>query len=565
MARIRIAQNSFTGGQIDEGLLLRQDLEAYFKSVITATNVVVQPQGGLKRRGGFEYIATTNSSNVARLVEFEFNTEQKYLFVFTAGRLDVYADDALDDTITSSPISTITEAMLPDLNFAQTADTMYLVHEDLQPIKITRTGASTFSASSVTFSNIPTYDYGSGAEAVISATRGWPKTVAFYQGRLWLGGLKSRPQTMLGSKINSYEDLNEGTSLDDEAINITIDDAEVNAINGLFPGRHLQLFTTGGEYFIPQGVANDPITPSNITISKQTLHGSTGLRPVSVDGATLFYDGKDVREFIYNDVEQSYVAGSLSILSSGVLSSCTDTAIRRTTSTSNANYLYLVNSDGSIAVLNTLRNQKLTAWSKWTTDGTFEDIAVVGDDVYVVVNRTINSATVRYIEKLNEDHKTDASLIQTSGGATDSWSGLSHLEGETVKAIGDDFIMTDVTVASGAVTTENEVTETEFGINFAFTIKTVPADAEVSGDVLTGKRKRLVSILMRVNDTRSFTVNGYAPPIEPIGDIFDGTPTLTDDWVFVRLGGYDRFAQVTITQEEPLEFELYGFVLEVSI
>ena len=565
MAKVKISQTSFSSGQIDDGLLMRQDLEAYFKGAVTLDNLIVNPQGGVERRGGFEYIATTQSSNAGRLVEFEFNTEQKYLFVFTAARLDVYADDALVTSVTSSPISTITEAMLPDINFAQTADTIYLVHPDLQTMRITRTAATTFTATSVTFSNIPTYDYGSGAEAVISASRGWPKTVVFYQGRLWLGGLKGRPQTILASRVSSFEDLDTTATTDDYGLDITIDDEKVNAINGLFAGRHIQLFTTGGEYYIPQGATNDPITPTNIAIRKQTLHGSTGLRPVSVDGATLFYDGKDVREFLFNDVEQSYVAGSLSILSSDTINSCVDIAIRRTTSASNANYLYLVNGDGTIGVLNTLRSQKLTAWTTWSTNGTFEDIAVVGDEVYVITNRTINSATVRYIEKLNSEHKTDASTLQDNGSPTTSWSNLDHLDGETVKAIGDDFIMDDSAVASGSATSEESVTIAEFGIDFAFTLKTVPADAQVQGTVQTGKRKRLVNILCRVNNTRNFTVNGYRPPLEPIGNIFDGTPTLISDWIEIHLGGFDRFAQVTITQEEPLEFELYGFVLEVSI
>jgi hypothetical protein len=161
--RLHKYQAGFNKGQLSPALFGRTDIDSmYSQGAEEVTNAYVMPQGGLRRREGLEYIATTTSSAAGRLVSFEFNTEQKYLLVFTAGEMKVYKDDVLQATITSSPISTLTAAMVAEMKWTQSADTLYLVHEDVQPIKVTRASHTSWSASSVTFSNIPTYDYGSG-------------------------------------------------------------------------------------------------------------------------------------------------------------------------------------------------------------------------------------------------------------------------------------------------------------------------------------------------------------------------------------------------------------------
>lgn len=559
------SQTSFVAGELDPGLIARVDLDSYYKGAATLTNLDVIPQGGIKRRPGLEYVATTPSSNVVKKVPFEFNDEQKYLIVFSAARMDVYADDVLVDTVTTGHITNLTEAMLASLDWTQSADTMYITHADLQTAKITRTGASTFTFTAVTFNNIPTFDFGSGAEAVISATRGWPVSCTFHQTRLVLAGLSSRPQTILMSKVGSYEDLNTTAATADYAIDITINSNQACAIRRCYSGRHLQIFTTGGEFYIPSGLDSAPITPDSVSVIPQTSHGSGYLKPVSVDGATLFFDGKDLREFLFKDVELSYIATSLSILATHMLSGCIAMALRKTISASSANYVYMVNSDGTVGVLNSLRNEGITAWSRWTTDGTFEDVCVVGDDVYFTVKRNINGGDVRYIEKANSSLKTDAAKSQTVGTATTAWSGLSHLEGETVKAIGNNFIMEDAVIASGATTSSEEVLTAEFGLDFAFELVTMPFNLPDQGGTIVGKRKRKVSIKLNLSDTRNILVDGWRPPYTPIGEVFSGEPSYMNGWYKVNLGGIDEDAQVTITQDQPLDFEMYGYVLEVKV
>lgn len=646
MAKVRRLQTSFIAGQLDPAVALRSDLEQYYDGAAILRDVLPITLGGLKRRPGLEYIAGVHSNDEAILIEFQFNDEQKYLFVVQAARIDIYSvpDDSLVATLTASPVSNITIDMLDTMCWTQSADTLILFHPDLQPISITRTGATTFASANVAFTNIPVYPFSTvtvthpaqtltpsgttgtitlaagggtifsgstdgqfveindglvyltghtsatvatgyvrealqsttmaasgawtletGYEAVFSASRGWPRSGVFHEERLWLGGLKSRPATMLGSKVADYFNLDEGSGRDADAINATIQSNQLNAINNIFSGRTLQIFTSGGEYSVPKSTVLSPITPGNVSFIQQTNHGSPNIRPVNVDGATIYYDRKDLRQFVYNDLQQSYTSPSLNLLATDILSNIVDMDLRRSTSSSNASYVFCVNDDGTLAVLNTLSSQNINAWVEWTTLGLFKRVRAVGDDVYFITQRSINNVDVRYIEKINDALKLDCSKQITAGGPTTGWNGLAHLNGETVKVLGDNFVQPDAAVSGGSSTTGDSVTVAEFGLAYYAYILPLPFAGVFFGEDVTAKMKRKVKAWLRVNDTRNILVDGYRPPLTNMEDAMDAVPSLTSDFVGVALGGYDRFCQAEITQDECVEFELYGFVMEIGI
>ena len=91
MSRIVQIQTNFSVGEIDPLLRARIDLKQYYSALQTATNVVIQPQGGAKRREGLRYLMTLDSgaANGVRLVPFEFNTDDSYMFAITPGKLYV--------------------------------------------------------------------------------------------------------------------------------------------------------------------------------------------------------------------------------------------------------------------------------------------------------------------------------------------------------------------------------------------------------------------------------------------------------------------------------------------
>ena len=173
MARFVTVQTNFSSGELDPLLRARVDLPAHSNGLEEANNVIVQPQGGVRRRPGTKYLmslpnsSSESAGNGVRLVPFEFSTSDSYMLCFTHNRMHVFKNNAqvldinggtLDYLDTSS--YGLTGARLGTINWTQSADTLIIVHPDIQPIKLVR-GATdaTWTASNVTFTTIPSYAY----------------------------------------------------------------------------------------------------------------------------------------------------------------------------------------------------------------------------------------------------------------------------------------------------------------------------------------------------------------------------------------------------------------------
>jgi hypothetical protein len=170
VARFISFQTNFSTGELDPRLRSRVDLEQYNNALEQATNVVIQPQGGLKRRPGLKHIfelpntGVESAGNGVRLIPFEFNVDDSYMLAFTHQRMHVIKNGALITAINGGANSflttTITSAMLNEISWTQSADTLIVVHPDLEPIRIVR-GATdaTWTASTITFDSIPLYAF----------------------------------------------------------------------------------------------------------------------------------------------------------------------------------------------------------------------------------------------------------------------------------------------------------------------------------------------------------------------------------------------------------------------
>ena len=203
-------------------------------------------------------------------------------------------------------------------------------------------------------------------EDVWSATRGYPKTAAFYAGRLWLGGTKSKLQSLFASRSGSFFDFYTEEGDDDEGIFTTISSRQLTEIIDINPDRGLQVFTAGAEFIVRGN------TPSDISIEAQTQHGASFLEVKSVDGATLFVDqnGRTLRSYLYNYNEDAYNSTDISVLSSQLINQPLDLATLTGSLSEDANWVFIVNQDGTAAILNTLRTQDINGFTKWTNGDT---------------------------------------------------------------------------------------------------------------------------------------------------------------------------------------------------
>jgi len=558
MPKVISLQTSFNSGVLDPRLASRTDLKHFYQGAEEATNVITMPQGGVKRRPGFKYVATINAE--ARLAAFAFNVEQTYLLVFTNLSVAVYKDGVHQADVTTP----YTTAQLFELQWTQSADTMILVHEDHAPRKLVRGASHTsWTLSTITLSNVPQFDFGSGAEDVWSGTRGYPKSVTFYQSRLWFGGSGQRPQTIWGSKTNDFYNFDDGTSLDDEGIDVTLDTDQVNAITAVYAGRHLNIFTTGGEF----SIQDSPITPAKIAVRRETLFGSTSIPPKMIDGSVIFIDrtGKSVREFLFSYNEDAYTSGTVSLLASHLLNSPVDMDVSKGTSSDDANYLYFVNGDGTMAVFNTLRAQEVSGWTKWETTGEVESVSVVVDEVYVIVKRTIDSSTVRYLEQLDVDSYTDANKIVTLGSPGTSVTGLAHLNGEACRVRADGAIRDNATPSGGSITLTEDGTVVEVGLNYTSSIKTMPVNMDFEDGPTLTRRKRIIKVVPNLYESLGISINGDRFIDRNFGMTLGSAPTPFTGIREMYLLGWTDLAQVEITQTDPTPMTLLGLGVEVEV
>ena len=416
-----------------------------------------------------------------------------------------------------------------------------------------------------------------GYEDVFSSTRGFPRTCTFHEGRLFFGGSKSLPNALFGSKIGDFFKFKTHEALDDDALFVTIATDSVNAITAMRSGRDLQIFTTDAEFFVPQADL-DPITPSNLVIKNATRRGSKeGIKPVSAEGGTLFIqrEGKALREFLFSDVDLNYQANNISLLSSHLLKTPRSMALRVATSTDDGDLLLITNDqDGTMGVFSILRSQNVVAPSEFITDGKFLDVGVDITDIYVVTERTINSATKRYVEMFDDQRTTDANIQYFSGATSPdqslpgntTCSNLSHLEGKTVDVVRDNFVLTDKTVSSGAITIDQAPSSfVEVGLPYTVEVKTLPAEPKLSSGVVVSRKRRILEATPVLDRTQNVAINGFQCVLESFPYTLGSVPTtFTGRKRIAPLLGYSDTAQLTFTQTQPLFATVLGVEYKLS-
>lgn len=415
------------------------------------------------------------------------------------------------------------------------------------------------------------WEFESGYEDVWSSSRGWPRSGTFHEGRLFFGGSKSRPSTVWGSVVADFFNFDPGQQLPDEAVEATLDTDEVNAINSIVSNRDLLVFTSGGEFFVPQG-SLDPIEPTNIIFKVTTRTGSKALKPISTENATYFIQrqGNQLIEYVFQDTDVNYRSQNFSLFSSHLIDDPVDITHVNPTSTSRPHTIILVNQDGTIAAYPFIRYQQVISPSLWTTEGLFKTACTDFDEIYVVVKRTINGSDVYHLEKFDFDFTTDAAtqFFGATLPGTTSVTGLNYLEGETVDVVRDDLALQQKTVSSGGITIDVAPTEyVEVGIPYTPIIETLPVETRLPNGNVQGFLKRITEVNLILNSTQSIKVDTEEVSFRNLEDLSLGTGIefYTGIKTVQPLNGFTEESTLTITQTKPLFFTLLGIEYKVSI
>lgn len=156
-----LLQTSFNGGELSARMEGRPDLAAYGIAARELTNLILTVQGPVVKRSGTAFVAWAKSSTAAvALIPFEYNITQGYVieagneyFRFFTNDAQIMAGD--DPYEIETPFET---ADLPNLDWEQSADVLYLVDGRHPPQRLARTGAETFSIGDLQLKNGPLKD-----------------------------------------------------------------------------------------------------------------------------------------------------------------------------------------------------------------------------------------------------------------------------------------------------------------------------------------------------------------------------------------------------------------------
>ena len=422
------------------------------------------------------------------------------------------------------------------------------------------------------------------------ATRGYPKTATLGEQRLLFAGAAGEPDTIRGSIIGDYQNFGPGTADDMELIYVLASN-EVNVINWLAFTKFLLVGSARAEWTL-KGQLDTGLTPTAAVIKPETFHGSQNGYITKVGNAIQFIEwgGRRIREFLYDYLTDAYESEDLTAFADHLTWSTTflSSAYQQTP----YSILWFVRSDGTLCGLTYYRKEKVLGWSRQTTataagTSVIESAAVIPnnvknrDDLWAVINRTINGGTVRYIEVLDWDKYLDCSKSY-DGAATATITGLSHLAGESVMirgtaADGIERIYPAQTVTGNQVTGLSPTVETaEVGI--AFTATATTCRIEKPGAELAGKIKGFGEVKVRCLNLPVLSIGGVRYKAGGVvagytaGTVFvipTGTGAISsstaDGDLIIPVTGYDRDGRVTLTQNLPLGGTVTMLMAEVSV
>ena len=427
-----------------------------------------------------------------------------------------------------------------------------------------------------------------------SETTGFPRACAFYEQRLVFAGTTNQPQALFFSVAGDFENMTESTS-DSSAMNYTIGSNQVNRILYLASSRSLIVGTTGGEFVVRASGNDEPVSPTNIQIKQQASYGSADIQPVQAGTYTLFVQRakRKIRELGYVFDTDSFQAVDLTILADHV----TETGVLELAYQQEPfSIVWGTTTDGRLIGLTYRREEQVVAWHQHKLGGSFttggvttnhgivENIAVIPgelnqDNLYMVVKRTINGATRRYVEILSDiDFGTDIqdaifvdSSLTYSGSSTSSLSGLDHLEGQTVSILEEGAAHPDKTVSSGSIATDRATTKAQVGLGYTSTLRTVRLEAGSASGTAQGKIKKIHSVIVRFFRTVGASVGTSTANVDtiPFRDSSDPTdtavPLFTGDKTIEAQPSWDTEGAIVVQQTQALPMTIVGIYPRVVV
>lgn len=414
----------------------------------------------------------------------------------------------------------------------------------------------------------------------------YPAHVFFHQQRLGWASTASRPLTVWLSQSANFESL--AASIppkDDDAIEATLAGRQTNSICFIGPDRDvLCLGTEGGEYLMrPQG--SEVLTPGNVSFLPQSDKGAMGgLGSVRAGSSLLFVQrgGDVVLALSYSFQADRYEPQDVSLLAGHLLRGYE--IVSWDYQQKPHSVVWMARSDGKLLGMTYMQEHEVIAWHQHETDGNVEAVAVMPsapadqDLLWLIVRRN----GVRQIEIMHpwfeSDDKDTAYFVDGGasyfGPATDTLSGLEHLEGRTVSLFTDGYVMPPRVVKNGKVTLDRAVNTAHVGLPYTSTL--IPTRPELNlqqGSTLMAKR-RIIKTRLRVYQTLGLrvglvdsfygpqlgTTNLLSSPVEYMPNFIS-----QGDMDIELAGAWDDAAALCMSVDEPTPATILACVSVIEL
>lgn len=418
-------------------------------------------------------------------------------------------------------------------------------------------------------------------DTVFSTSGNYPGAVSYFEQRRAFAGTTNDPQTIWMTRSGTESSMNYSLPIrDDDRIKFRVAAREANTIRHIVPLTQLLLLTGAAEWRATS-LNSDAMTPSNFSVRPQSYVGASNVQPITVNN-TLLYGaarGGHVRECAYSWQANGFVTGDLSLRAAHLFDTfdVTDMAY------SKAPYPvgWFVSTSGKLLGLTYIPEQQVGAWHQHDTDGVFESCAVVAegaeDVLYAVVRRTINGASVRYVERMASRQfadQADAFFVDCgltyTGAATSTISGLGHLEGETVSILADGAVHPQRVVTGGAITLDHEASTVHVGLPITADLQTLPVAAAIDNGYGQGRTKNVNKAWLRVfrssgifvGPDETLLVEAKQRTTEPYGT----PPALKSEEIMVlTTPSWQDGGQVFVRQADPLPLTVVSLTAEVAV
>ena len=560
--------SSFSSGEISPKMRARMDAQLYRTGCKTLRNFIVTKQGAVTRRPGTYYVASSTSP--VRLIPFA-SSSGTFLLEFSDNRIRFYKGGSLVLSGGSPYELTGTGYTWPAVGELQTAmveDSLWITHRNYPPKKLSRISDTSWTLTTISFT--PTGTFGTSGN--------YPGVIALHAGRVYLASTSNKPYAVWASRTpdvstgnSRYTDFTMGVNPDD-AITVLQEDIRGGRVQWLVSARRLLLGTERGEY----AATEDVPTPTTLAFPMQSREGSPAIQAVPFLGGVLHvvYNRKGAGFLTYSTERGGFVWSDVSYIAEHLFASG---VIEVDTQRSPYQIAWFTMADGTLVSLVADPQSGFSAFSSHDLGAPVESLAVLPssgeDEVWVSVHR----GSVRTIERfapfnqsdINELHYVDCGLRLASDPPAYTFSGLSHLEGLKVSAIGDGAILPDVTVSGGSISYTRPIGILHVGLPFLSVMETNPLQSPGESFGF-GKKKRITKAVLALYETLGGRVGTSIENAEPIiyrssGNWEDPLPLFTGEKEKTVPGQISTTPSLCFTQSQPYSATVLAVSAELSV